>query len=124
VGYAALGRNEEWLDLPMATDIRGPCSHLHLYHNVMGERPCFVFRSQMRNGITLTGDSDLAYMGQGFDHGIMGEGISDSSESIYVGMKRESADRRSVLITEPSERFDVLNGPLLVERRCYDGVVT
>jgi hypothetical protein len=42
---------------------------------------------------------------------------------MYVGMKRAAADRRSVLITEPSDRFDVLNGPLHVERRCYDGVM-
>jgi hypothetical protein len=55
---------------------------------------------------------------------VPGGGQSDASERMYVGLKCEAADRRSVLITEPSERFDVLNGPLLVERSCYDGVVT
>jgi hypothetical protein len=55
---------------------------------------------------------------------VPGGGLSDASERMYVGLKCEAADRRSVLITEPSERFDVLNGPLLVERSCYDGVVT
>ncbi len=55
---------------------------------------------------------------------VPGGGLSDASERMYVGLKCEAADRRSVLIIEPSVRFDVLNGPLLVERRCYDGVVT
>jgi hypothetical protein len=50
VEYAALERNEEWLSVPLATDIRGPWSRLHLFHNVMGDRPYFGFRSQMRVG--------------------------------------------------------------------------
>jgi hypothetical protein len=85
VGYAALGRNEEWLGVPLATDIRGPWSRLHLFHNVMGDRPYFGFRSQMRNGITLTGNSDLAYMGQWFDHGTTGEGseVADRSNVVF-----------------------------------------
>jgi hypothetical protein len=53
-----------------------------------------------------------------------GVGMSDASEWMYVGLKCEAADRRSVLITELAARFDVLNGPLLVERRSYDGVMT
>jgi hypothetical protein len=85
IGYAAIGRNDEWLTVPVATDIRGPWSRLHLFHNVMGDRPYFGFRSQMRNGITLTGNSDLAYMGQWFDHGSTGEGneVGDRSNVVF-----------------------------------------
>jgi hypothetical protein len=49
--------------------------------------------------------------------------MSDASEWMYVGLKCEAADRRSVLITEPSEQLDELSGPVLVERRCYDGAM-
>jgi len=85
VGYAALGRDDEWLTVPMANDIRGPWSRLHLFHNVMGDRPYFGFRSQMRNGVTYTGNSDLAYMGQWFDHGSTGEGteVPDRSNVVF-----------------------------------------
>jgi hypothetical protein len=59
-----------------------------------------------------------------FWRNVPGGGMSDASEWMYVGLRREAADRRSVLITELAERFDVLNGPLLVGCRSYDGVMT
>lgn len=83
-GFAALGRLIEALG-PGPGNPRGPWSRLHLFHDVMGTRPHFAHRSQMRNGITLTGNSDHAYVGQWFDQGENGIGaeVDDHSNLVF-----------------------------------------
>ena len=87
-GYAALGAREEWLAINGGTnDIRGPWSRFHLFHNnePNGTVPYFGFRPQMRNGITYTGNSDLAFMGQWYDHGTTGNDpeVDDRSKVVF-----------------------------------------
>ncbi len=89
VGYAGLGSRPPML--PGGTSPRGPWSRLHLFHDVMGTRPEFAFRPQMLNGITLTGNSDLAYMGQWFDHGTSGTGPEVDDRSNLVIATSENA---------------------------------
>jgi len=84
-GFVALGTRTEWVN-PGAGNPRGPWSRLHFFHNVMGTRPQFAFRPQMRNGITLTGNSDLAYVGQWYDQGSNGTGaeVDDNSNLVIA----------------------------------------
>ena len=83
-GFAALGRLTEALG-PGPGNPRGPWSRLHLFHDVLVTRPHFAHRPQMRNGITLTGNSDHAYVGQWFDQGENGIGaeVDDHSNLIF-----------------------------------------
>ena len=74
VGFAALGRLND-ATAPGAGMPRGPWSRLHFFHaNAGGSTPWFAHRSQMRNGVTFTGNSDHAYMGQWYDQGTNGTG--------------------------------------------------
>jgi hypothetical protein len=86
-GYVALGASEGWLAAPSTTDVRGPWTRLHLFDQAVGTRPYFGWRSQMRNGTLLTGNSDLAYIGHWYDQGSSGSGTPvDDRSNVVVGV--------------------------------------
>lgn len=86
-GYVALGSERGWSSLENA----GPWSRLHLTHQTQGAKPPhFGYRPQMRNGITLTGNSDLAYVGQWFDQGSDGMGPEvDDGSGLVIAISEE-----------------------------------
>ncbi|HMQ76227.1 MAG TPA: tail fiber domain-containing protein, partial [Flavobacteriales bacterium] len=61
-----------------------PWSRVHLVHPTQGAAPAtFGYRPQFRNGITLTGNSDLAYVGQLYDQGAAGTGAEQDDNSAF-----------------------------------------
>ncbi|MFN8351606.1 MAG: tail fiber domain-containing protein [Flavobacteriales bacterium] len=89
-GYAALGSRPNYMNTG-PTRPRGPWSRWHLFHNVNGTRPWFAHRSQMRNGMTLTGNSDHAYIGQWFDQGENGiEAEVDDHSNLVIATSEDS----------------------------------
>ena len=61
-----------------------PWSRVHLVHPTQGASPAtFGYRPQFRNGITLTGNSDLAYVGQLYDQGAAGTGAEQDDNSAF-----------------------------------------
>ncbi|MCB0794711.1 MAG: hypothetical protein KDB88_08240 [Flavobacteriales bacterium] len=85
VGYGALGFRDNYMNTG-STRPRGPWSRWHLFHDAIGTRPFFAFRSQMQNGMTMTGNSDLAYIGQWYDQGTNGTGteVDDNSNLVIA----------------------------------------
>ena len=90
VGYAGLGFIPAMRNTGLV-DPRGPWSRFHLFHNVTGTRPLFAHRPQMRNGITLTGNSDHAYVGHWYDQGTSGTGAEVDDNSNLVLSTAEDA---------------------------------
>ncbi|MFN8352244.1 MAG: tail fiber domain-containing protein, partial [Flavobacteriales bacterium] len=89
-GYAALGSRPNYMNTG-PTRPRGPWSRWHLFHNVNGTRPWFAHRSQMRNGMTLTGNSDHAYIGQWFDQGENGiEAEVDDHSNLVIATSEDA----------------------------------
>ena len=89
-GYAALGSRPNYMNTGPIRP-RGPWSRWHLFHNVNGTRPWFAHRSQMRNGMTLTGNSDHAYIGQWFDQGENGiEAEVDDHSNLVIATSEDS----------------------------------
>lgn len=87
-GFAALGPDERYINT--GTDPRGPWSRFHLFHDVTGTRPTFAHRAQMRNGISLTGNSDHAYMGQWYDQGVDGiEAEVDDNSNLVIATSEQ-----------------------------------
>ncbi|MBK9194831.1 MAG: hypothetical protein IPO17_07525 [Flavobacteriales bacterium] len=93
VGYAGLGFIPAMRNTGLV-DLAGPWSRFHLFHNVSGTRPLFAHRPQMRNGITLTGNSDHAYVGQWFDQGTDGSDpeVDDNSNLVFATSDDELTD--------------------------------
>lgn len=90
IGFAALGPDQTYID-DMGTRPEGPWSRFHLFHDVMGDNPAwFAHRPQMRNGITLTGNSDHAYLGQWYDQGTDGgEAEVDDNSNLVIATSED-----------------------------------
>jgi hypothetical protein len=89
-GFAGLGIIDI-MRFPGAGNPRGPWSRFHLFHDVSPVQPWFAHRSQMRNGITLTGNSDHAYIGHWYDQGEDGNGNEVDDRSNLVIATSEDA---------------------------------
>ena len=81
LGFVAIGENDAQ---GFVLNPNAPWSRVHLVHPTQGASPAtFGYRPQFRNGITLTGNSDLAYVGQLYDQGTAGTGAEQDDNSAF-----------------------------------------
>lgn len=79
--FVAIGENDAQ---GFVLNPNAPWSRVHLVHPTQGAAPAtFGYRPQLRNGITLTGNSDLAYVGQLYDQGAAGTGAEQDDNSAF-----------------------------------------
>ena len=81
-GFVVIGSSNAW---NFQLSPNGPWTRLHLVHPFQGATaPNFAYRPLMRNGLAITGNSDLSYVGQWFDQGLNGTGVEVDDNSCLV----------------------------------------